>query len=303
MAMTRSTLNLGRDIYMDVITDAGEGADRSYEYCLNVFSTTQDHEDFKLIDAFGYASPTNEGAAYLTEDRSELYTAAFYWQKYTHGYGWTEEAKYTDQFNKLEESGRLVVEAIEDTRAKSCSDMFNNGFNTTSYAGIDTVSLFHTTHPTNGGTTWSNRPSTDIALSANAFGQAIQEMMQVKDSKNRPVRSTPKGVVLRVPAALYMTAKTIEATTRGRPGTADNDAAVQREFLNSIFMDQQLTSTTAWFLTDADKSRLGLKLMTGLPRETTMDPQPGYGKAFFYTRDSWVAFWTHARHTWGTTGA
>ena len=303
MAMTRSTLNLGRDIYMDVITDAGEGADRSYEYCFNTFSTTQDHEDFKLIDAFGYASVTNEAAAYDTEERSELYTAAYSWIKYTKGYGWTEEAKYTDQFNKLEENGRLVVEAIEDTRAKSAADVFNNGFNTTSYAGIDTVSLFHTAHPTNGGTTWANRPTTDIALNATNFGQAIQEMMKTKDSKNRPVRSTPKGVVLRIPADLYMTAKTIEDTVRGKPGVADNDAAVQREFLNSVFMDQQLTSATAWFLTDADKSRLGLKIMTGLPRETTMDPQPGYGKVYFYTRDSWVMFWTHARHTWGTTGA
>lgn len=297
-------MNLGRRIYFKIVDDASEGAGpigREGEYCFNAMSTTQDNEIVKMVDDFNYAQVTTEGSDYFTEERVVMYEKTFTWLKYTHGYGWTEEADYTDQYSELSKNARLVVRAIDDTRAKSVSDVFNNGFDTTNYPGIDLVSLFNTAHLTAGGTSWSNRPALDVALSALAFGQAVQEMMVTKDRKNRVVPFSTKGLVLRVPPALAMTAYTIRDTVRGRPGTANNDANVQRELLDSVFVDRLLTSTSAWFVTDADKSSLGLTVMTGLPRATEMDPVPKQGTVYFYTRDSWVTFWTHARRTWGTS--
>lgn len=302
MANTIAGLDVARRIYKEVVTDTAGAADTSWQYCLNMPSTTQEFEIYKLVDEFGYLQPTLEGADYSTEDRVELYEASFYPVKYTGGYGWTEEADYTDQYDKLKENARLIQEALDDTMAKDASDMFNNGFDTTNFAGIDTVSLFHTAHPTNGGITWSNRPATDIALNATNFGQAIQEMAQTKQSKNRPVKIGDAGVVLRVPPSLWMAAKTIEDTVKGRPGTANNDANVMKEFLSSVYMDQFLTSTTAWFLTAADKSKLGLFMLNGLPTANKEDlTNPAV--AMFYTRKGWVRGWKHARRTWGTTGS
>lgn len=296
-------MNTGRRIYAKVVTDAADGAGpigREGEYCFNPFPTTQDNEIFKMVDDFDYAQPTDEGADYFTDSRIVMYEGTYAWQKYTHGYGWTEEADFTDQYNQLQKNAELVKRAIDDTRAKSASDVFNNGFNSTDYAGIDTVSLFHTAHPTAGGSTWANRPSVDIALSALAVGQMVQEMMVTKDRKNRIVPMSTKSIVLRVPPALHMTAKTIVNSVL-RPGTNNNDANVQKDMISEVYTDRLLTSTTAWFGTDADKSALGLTMMTGISRQTEMDPVPRNGTVWFYTRDSWLAFWQHARRTWGTS--
>lgn len=296
-------MNVGRRIYNKIVVDAADGAGpigREGEYCFNPFPTTQDFEIVKMVDDFNYAQPTDEGDDYYTDERIVMYEASYAWQKYTHGYGWTEEADFTDQYSQLSKNAALVKRAIDDTRAKSASDLFNNGFDTTNFPGIDTVSLFNTAHPTAGGPTWANRPAIDIALSALAVGQMVQEMMVTRDRKNRIVPMSTKSIVLRVPPALHMTAKTIVASAL-RPGTANNDSNVQRDIISDVYTDRLLTSTTAWFGTDSDKSALGLFMMTGISRQTEMDAVPKNGTVWFYTRDSWLAAWDHARRTWGTS--
>lgn len=131
----------------------------------------------------------------------------------------------------------------------------------------DGVALCATNHPVDGST-FANRPSTDLDLNEAAVYSAAIAVRKFRDNANLRARFRTKRLI--VPLELEYVASRL-LNTELRPGTANNDINAIRE--NNLFPDgylvvDYLTSQYAWMvLTDAPE---GLLYLERVPFEMSM---------------------------------
>lgn len=173
------------------------------------------------------------------------------------GYKIHERLWMNDLYGQVERFERDLKDAAMDDVETSATNILNNGFSTAN-TGFDGLALFSTAHTRlDGGATQANRPSTDEALSLSALHNAIITMAKWKNENGRPRMHTPK--LLLVPSDLIMVAQEL-LESMDKPGTANNDKNVLRNYGLDWLELKHLTSTTAWFL-EANKHDLNFLWM------------------------------------------
>jgi hypothetical protein len=271
---------------------------------VNTKSTTQDFIVEKQISDFGYPQETSEGAASYLDNKVNLYTGTVTPVEYTLMFALTNRALFTDQYNIFDSYKEDIRDAFVDLRSLSICNLFNNGFSA-SYTGFDAVALFSTAHPYQSYPTWSNRGNSsgvDMNLSYDNVGIARTQMRTVKTARQRPMRMR-SGVILLVPPALEYKGLAIEKSMT-RPDTANRETNVVTAGGLRVQVEEDLSSTTAWFLLDQDTKKTGLTHLTQMPikmYEGEWDPKTR-SKYISFT-ESFADYWSKAHRVWGTTGA
>jgi hypothetical protein len=299
---TISTLQAGRVGIREYVKLQSAQMEKQYPMLVNEINTSQEFERFRQYSEFGYAQPTDEGGLVAFDQKQLLYTADFTPIQRTLGFSVTKQAKFTDQYGVLSGYSKDIAQAFIDTKELVVANLFNNGFSA-SYAGIDGVSLFNTAHPLRGiSPTWSNRGDTsgaDVTFGPLGLQSMLTAARKQRTSRNKPGRFSGK-MNLVVPPDLEFPARIIMESA-GQAGTSNNDANVVKSRLNLQIVDN-LTSTTAFFLMPAEKSKHGLFLLYRMPFDTDADKDVKTGTEIYVASEEYVTGWKHAYNLQGTSG-
>lgn len=300
VAQALGTGRVGIQRYVQILSEQVDAKKR-----VQIRKTDQIYFTDKQITDFGYPQMVSEGGAGVLDARVPLYQANVTPIEYTLTFGITNLAQFTDQYDIFSGYKDEVANSFADLDALAIANIFNNGFSS-SYAGIDGVSLFNAAHPYAGYPTWSNlaSPST-LALSAVNLETCVQQLRNTKTARSRPMRFRD-GLVLHVPTSLEFQGRRILSAI-GQAGTMDlNERNEIGRRVMEIDVDEDLTSTTAFFIRPQDVDKAGLYYAEQMPFDVLTTP----GTYDVFTRTMFVSCyksfatgWTHAQGVFASAGS
>lgn len=269
----------------------------------NIISSTKKFERIIGVTGFADVPEKPEGEVYSLDVIRPGYSKDFTHLEFGLGFEATETALEDDQYDQLERAAQWLAFAARYVEASKAAAVFNNGFGTETTA--DTLSVFNTAHTLKGGGTFRNRLATDADLSATSLRDALIDMSTQTKVESGQLIMPPQSLILYVPPDLEFTADRLVNTTRGMPGTADNDRNALRERRTwKIIVDPLLTDTDAWFLIAANKKEHFARSYTRIPI-TLVPPMTAYdtGNRVYKIRfrRSWGVW--DPRGMYGTSGA
>jgi len=299
-----STLDVGRDVWMQVIQDNMGAFPSTFNRFLRVFKSRQSSEFVKTLTGFPLPVLTNESAKPTLQSRRKLYTQEKTPVKWQVAYEKTDEAKFKDPTRTLAQDAALAAEAIAHGREKRAADLFNYAA-TSGYTGPDSQTLMYTAHPTNGGPTYANCTSTSsgVALSASALNSAKQGARSQVDGQNKK-RTPILQWTLVVGYANIFYAEELAGSTL-MPDTADNNinSARMKVAAAPLVLDYwDANSGLGWGIIPTDVSKSPLYKIQGMPLETEA-LRLTKGADLYKTFEEDVHGWFHGWDMWLDLGA
>jgi len=137
----------------------------------------------------------------------------------------TEEAQEDNLYGDLgRQYGQALARSFIHTREINSMELLNNSTDGTNYPVGDGVSLLNTSHPLYNGETYQNKLTTDADLSEAALEDLITIISLWDDDRGIPQVVRPQALMIH--PTNWAVAERLLMTSKGRPGTADNDVAV-----------------------------------------------------------------------------
>ena len=190
-----------------------------------------------------------------------------------------------DLYSVINKRPQTLALVAKRTKEKHGASVFNNAFNTSVFAGGDTLALCSSAHTHVGtATTQSNTGTT--ALSKTSLSAARLAMRAYMDETDNLINAS--GDTLLVPPELEQTAWELIMSNR-EVNVADNTANFWKGRYKVLVWDY-LTDTNNWFLMDSRYAKLFLKWFERIPVEFNKD------KDF----DTYISKWsTYCRYSYG----
>jgi len=218
-------------------------------------------------------------------DFSQQYRTSYMHREWVKGIKIERKLVDDDLYSVINKRPQQLALVARRTREKHGASLFNNAFNTTIFAGGDTLSLCNTAH-TYVGTSTTQSNSGTTALSSTAVEATRLLGMQFKDETDNLVDVMFDTIL--VAPGLEETANTI-VKSDWKPGTAENDINWNKGRYNVIVWTR-LTSSTSWFMMDSKYMKMFLKWFDRIPVEFNKD------KDF----DTYVSKWScYQRYSFG----
>src|SRR6185369_16674610 len=203
-------------------------------------------EELKL-SGFGLASTKSEGAAITYDNAQEVWSARYTHETIALGFAVTEEAIEDNLYDSLSARyTKALAKSMAETKQIKAFSVLNNAFSS-SYLGGDAKALCATDHPTVGGATNANRPTTDVDLNETAVENMWIQIAGWVDERNLKIAAKPQKLICTVNDA-FTAERLLKAT--GRVATADNDISAMVSmgvFPQGYMIGHYLTDTDAWF--------------------------------------------------------
>ena len=302
MAITRSQLLKELEPGLNALF--GMEYDRYDNEHAEIFDTENSDRAFEeevMLAGFGQAPVKGEGAAVTYDTAGESYTARYTHDTIALAFAITEEAVEDNLYDKL--SARYtsaLARSMSNTKQVKAASVLNNAFSS-SYLGGDGVSMINSAHPTFGGGTFSNTPTTQSDLNETSLEQALIDIAAFIDE--RGLKIALRGMKLIINPALQFTAERILKSEQ-RVSTADNDINALRSggYLPQGFtVNHFLTDPDAFFIkTDAPN---GLKHFVRSPIKTAMEGDFETGNARYKARERYSFGWSDPRSMYASQGA
>ena len=190
-----------------------------------------------------------------------------------------------DLYNVINKRPMQLALIARRTREKHGATLFNNAFNTSTFAGGDGLALCADAH-TAVGTVVTQDNAGSTALSATAVEATRLLMINYLDETDNLINVMPDTIL--VPPNLEETAWQIVKTDR-EVGTANNTMNFNMGKYKVIVWNF-LSDTNNWFMLDSKYMKLFLKWFDRIPQEFNKD------KDF----DTYIAKWsTYGRYSYG----
>jgi hypothetical protein len=171
-----------------------------------------------------------------------------------------------DQYSIINKRPQQLALVARRSREKHGASVFNNAFNTSIFAGGDTLALCASAHTAIGtATTQANRGTT--SLSATAIEAARLAMQAFKDETDNLVDVVPDTLL--IPVNLEETAWQINKSERVL-GSNFNDPNFQRGKYKVVVWPR-LSDSNNWFLIDSRYMKMFLKWFDRIPVEFNKD--------------------------------
>jgi phage major head subunit gpT-like protein len=190
-----------------------------------------------------------------------------------------------DLYNVINKRPQTLALVAKRTREKHGSNIFNNAFNTTIFAGGDTYALCYSAHTAKGtSTTQSNAGSS--ALSKTSLAAARLAMRGFMDDTDNLINA--QGDTLLVPPELEQTAWELTQSDKVVDSAENNPNFFKGRY--KVLVWDYLSDSNNWFLLDSRYGKLFLKWFDRIPVEFNKD------KDF----DTYVAKWSaYTRYSYG----
>ena len=258
-------------------------------------------EEEVLISGFGNAPVKREGDGVEFDTAYEGFTARYTHETIALAFALTEEAVEDNLYDRLgARYTKALARSMAHTKQVKAANVLNNAFSS-SYTGVDGLSLVNSAHTLAGGGTYSNTPSTQVDLNETALEDALITISTLVDDRNLTLAL--QGTKLIVPPQLQFIAERL-LETPGRVGTADNDINAMKSMgmiPDGYAVNHFLTDTDAWFvLTDCPD---GMKHFVRTPISTNMEGDFDTGNVRFKARERYSFGWSNPRGIYGSQGA
>lgn len=249
------------------------------------------------IKMLALAQLRSEGAATVYNDMGERYKYVYIHRGVGLGFVLTRTSLKDNLYKtKFGPNTRALKRSFMQTKEVYGAAVLNNGFDSTNFPGGDGVSLFSTSHPSDGGSL-TNTPVVQAELQETSLQDGIIGVRRFKDAAGLRVLVMPKKLI--VATELQFTAERL-LKTELRVGVGDNDLNALRNMNvlpESYRVNDFLTNVKGWFvLTDCPD---GLKYFEREALETDMytDFDTDNLKVKGYERYSFG--WSNWRAAWG----
>jgi hypothetical protein len=269
-------------------------------YPVHNYNAKQEEVIFKQIAGFGMVPEVQEHDNFPVDDFDTPYKQTVTMTKLGFSFEWSAESEETDKNGIYQPLSKKWAQAFLKTKNQKAADIHNFGFNS-AYAWVDGKELYATDHGTASGT-WANEPSSNLAFGPLALQQAIEEMLDVVEHRGDP---DPKmgPFILHVPNALALYAEEVVQSLL-RADTANNNTnAPIRSRIQMLNVDPYFTSTTAWFLQEADVNEQGMYLWQVRPLTVKEGFEARNDTHWVAASERYVYGIQDARGHWGTLGA
>lgn len=257
---------------------------------------------FRMTD-FGTLRLKGEGSSITQDDPIFGETKTFTPVRFALKYSVTQEMLDHELYGQVDTLEAGLMKSAIDQQEVLAANVLNGAFGTTnsdgfSATGFDGLQLCSTAHTRlDGGTNIANRPSSDADLGVASLQNAIIAFENLKDDRGRPVRITPKMLIVS-PEDVFTAEELLGSEYK--PGTANNEVNAVRKYGLNYMVSHYKTDTDAWFLF-GDKT--GIKFIWDVRPRTEMwedkDKEVIFRKVVqgcFVGHDSW-------RGVYGTSGA
>lgn len=192
-----------------------------------------------------------------------------------------------------------LAQSLIETKETVTANVLNRMTNS-SYKGGDGVALVSTAHPIVGGT-FSNRLTTDAALSQTAVEQLLIQIRNAVDNNGKRINIQPDKLVI-APSNMFQAEVILKSTLKS--GTANNDinAVKSMGLINGTTVISRLTSTTMWGMTTSVNKDNGLKLIMRRKLERSMEGDFETDSMRYKATERYAVGWTDPRGFFATPG-
>ena len=195
---------------------------------------------------------------------------------------------------------RHLAQSLIETKETITANVLNRITNT-AFKGGDLKPLIATDHPIIGGT-FSNRLTTDAALSQTSVEQLLIQIRNAVDNNGKRITITPEKLII-APSNMFQAEVILKSALR--TGTANNDinAVKSSGLLTGGVSDiSRLTSTTMWgIITSANKDN-GLKLKMRRALQRSMEGDFETDSMRYKATERYSVGWTDPRCFFATPG-
>jgi len=278
---------------------------KSYEnQHAEIFDTETSDRAFEeevMLSGFGEAAVKAEGSAVSFDSANESFTARYNHETIALAFSITEEAVEDNLYDSIAKRyTKALARSMAQTKQIKAANILNNAFSVTTVSG-DKQFLIDNDHPTIGGGTQSNRPTTLADLSETSLEQAMIDIAAFKDE--RGLKIAARGMKLIVPSANQFNAERILKSNQ-RVGTSDNDlnALASKGMLpQGYVVNNFLTDSDAFFIkTDVPN---GLKHFQRAALKTAMEGDFDTGNMRYKARERYSFGASDWRGIYGSDGS
>ena len=192
-----------------------------------------------------------------------------------------------------------LAQSLIETKETVTSNVINRMTNT-SYKGGDGKPLIATDHPIVGGS-FSNRLTTDAALSQTSVEQLLIQIRNAVDNNGKKINIQPDMLVTG-PSNMFQAEVILKSTLK--TGTSNNDinAVKSMGLINGTKIISRLTSTTMWGITTSVNKDNGLKLIMRRKMERSMEGDFETDSMRYKATERYAVGWTDPRCFFATPG-
>lgn len=168
------------------------------------------------------------------------------------GFALTKKTVEDDQYGKANQAAKWLGHAVNMTFEFRSGAFLDDAFTGSTFLGIDSLSLCHTSHTLIGSTsTVANRPSTEVAFSMAGITQLMDLAGLMKDENGDPIVMWPNKVIIGNNAGNINKAIQIFGSDK-EPFTADNqDNAIKKRIPRpEVVISRYMNSQTRYFMVD-----------------------------------------------------
>jgi hypothetical protein len=213
-----------------------------YSQFFNIFPSESAYEEEQLVAGLGSVPIKPEGESLSYDEPIMGGSYRYTHQAYGLGFQVTREMWDDDKYGIMRKVSQDFAGGIRQTLEATHANVLNNGFTTTKT--IDGETLFNTAHPLLGGSSYSNRSATDIALSISGLQEILLLFEKMVNERGLLRRMVPQRLL--IPVDLQFKAQEILFSSY-KPYTGNNEVNSMQGRLDP-FTNHYLTSTTAWFV-------------------------------------------------------
>lgn len=192
-----------------------------------------------------------------------------------------------------------LAQSLIETKETVTANVLNRMTNS-SYKGGDGVALVSTAHPIVGGT-FSNRLTTDAALSQTAVEQLLIQIRNAVDNNGKRINIQPDKLVI-APSNMFQAEVILKSTLKSGSANNDINAVKSMGLVNGTTVISRLTSTTMWGMTTSVNKDNGLKLIMRRKLERSMEGDFETDSMRYKATERYAVGWTDPRGFFATPG-
>jgi hypothetical protein len=257
------------------------------------------HEEVMLF-GMNTAPEMPDGTPVSYDQGGTLYITRFIYKIYGLAYALTKVLMEDGDHIRIGSTfSKHLAQSMIETKETLCANLLNFAF-TPGYVGGDGVTLINSAHPISQGRSYSNKLSTDAAMSQTSVEQLLIQIRSAVDNNGKRIRLKAEQLV--VPPALEFQAEVILKSVL-RSGGADNDLNPIKStgmLPNGAHVVTRLSSSKAWFVqTNAEN---GLMLVMRRPLERSTEGDFETDSMRYKATERYATGWHDARNLYGTSG-
>jgi len=233
-----------------IFDDLAEHAEE-YSQIFSIFPSEKAYEEEQLVAGLGSVPTKPEGEPISYDEPIQGGSLRYTHQSYGMGFQVTREMWDDDKYGIMRKVSQDFAGGIRQTLESTYANVLNNAF--TSTTTIDGETLFNTAHPLLGGSTYSNRSASDIALSVTGLQELLLLFEKMVNERGLLKRMIPSKLL--IPVDLQFKAAEILFSSY-KPYTGNNEVNVMQGRLDPM-VNHYLTSATAWYILGEDNTLQG----------------------------------------------